>query len=170
MPEPTPAQPDPNTPAEQWLARGAALAPEELECIEHAVRQHLNLPDGTPLCLEHFAAVRELWLSSEPITDAGLAWLAAADSPLSALRHLHLIETQVTDVGLAALADKASPLVSLSELYLDETQVTDAGLAALASAASPFTALLHVSVSDTAVTNAGFVSLKSRFPAITFYN
>ncbi|MFY7895473.1 MAG: hypothetical protein ACOVP8_04510, partial [Phycisphaerales bacterium] len=161
---------DPNTPAEQWLARGAALAPEELECIEHAVRQHLNLPDGTPLCLEHFAAIREMWLSGKPITDASLAWLAAADSPLSALSHLYLNETHVTDLGLAALASDDSPLTSLTELYLDETQITDAGLAALAAQSSPFAALMHVSVSDTQVTNAGFVALKNRFPAVTFYN
>ena len=170
MPEPTPAQPESNTPAEQWLARGAALAPDELDCIERALRQDLNLPDGTPLRVEHFASVRDLWLSSKPITDASLAWLAAADSPLSALSHLYLHETHVTDVGLAALAAKDSPLISLSEIYLDETQVTDAGLTALAAQSSPFAALMHVSVSDTQVTNAGFVALRNRFPAITFYN
>jgi hypothetical protein len=131
MPESINARPSPNTPAEQWLARGAALAPEELDCIKHAVYTDLDLPESTPLTTQAFVRATFLYLSYEQISDAGLAWLSAKDSPLTSLTTLFLSTTKVTDQGLVALAAKDSPLTALIELYLNETLVTDNGTAAL---------------------------------------
>ena len=106
MPESINARPSPNTPADQWLARGAALAPEELACIERAVYKDLDLPESTPLTTQAFVRATFLYLSYEQISDAGLAWLSAKDSPLTALIELYLNETLVTDNGTAALKQR----------------------------------------------------------------
>jgi hypothetical protein len=70
-------------------------------------------------------------LGYTPITDHGLALLAAPDSALSALTMLTLQATHITDRGIAHFFADNSPLTSLTELYLHGTVVTPACIAAL---------------------------------------
>ncbi|MFN0134004.1 MAG: P-loop NTPase fold protein [Phycisphaerales bacterium] len=104
---------------------------QEIAIIERAVRKHLSLKADAPLGPAELARVTELNLAGDPITDAGAAWLARADSGLTALTSLYLWNTKITDAGAKALAAKDSGLTALTSLSLGGTQVTDAGAAAL---------------------------------------
>ncbi len=167
MPEPINAQSASHTPAEPWLARRAALAPEELACIERAVREDLKLSHDAPLSFADFARVSVLQFTSEPITDAGVAWMASADSPMVALDALFLDQTHVSDAGMVALAARDSPLRSLRVLDLADTKITDAGLAALAAKDSALTALCQLYLYNTHVTDQGMVYMAAKDSPLT---
>ena len=87
-------------------------------------------------------ALEELYLTSNPFGDEGLAALVApppADAPppqaeaLAKLKWLNLGSTQITDNGCAYLASrlKSGALPELKILYLDDTPVSDAAVEAV---------------------------------------
>jgi predicted nucleic acid-binding protein len=94
------------------------------------------------------ADVRELYLQSRGVTDAGLAHLRG----LVKLTTLYLDGTSVTDAGLAYLAG----LVGLRTLNLARTAITDAGLAHLRG----LTGLRKLVLWGTRVTDAGLAHLR----------
>ena len=127
-------------------------------------------------------ALVELDLLGAPVSDPGLAALAAAAPHL---RRLHLAETDVSSAGLAALArlprlehldlaatdiDDAAlphlqPLAQLTFLRLRETRITDKGLASLSS----LSRLQTLDLGRTRLTNTGLAHL-ARLNRLTHLN
>lgn len=148
----TPKPPAPGT-------RGRQLTGKERAIIEKSIRQHLKLPANAPLGPAEFARVEELDLYSDPITDAGAAWLADPATGFTALTTLYLGHTWITDAGLVALAAKGSVLGTLKNLDLYKTQITDAGVVALAAKESSLQALTWLRLSGKQITDAGAKAL-----------
>ena len=94
-----------------------------------------------------------LELARSPITDRGLAHIAALDQ----LRRLSLAATRITDNGLQHLRG----MRNLEVLDLDGTTISDAGLIHLTN----HTRLRVVTAKDTKVTAAGADALKEALPA-----
>ncbi|HLP82996.1 MAG TPA: P-loop NTPase fold protein [Phycisphaerales bacterium] len=165
-------QPTPQEPAQSGTTppsnndRDEALA-REIAIIHRAARGSLKLDDKAPLGASELARVKELDLSGEPVTDAGAAWLAAKDSPLTALTTLNLSLTKITDQGLAHLAVKDAPLTALTTLNLYGTQITDQGLAYLAAKDSPLTALTTLDLGGTKITDQGLEHLAAKDSPLT---
>ncbi len=163
----------PTTPGDKLVAAAATtparppLPESEREIIERAIRGAINLPAGATLDPTELARVTELNLASDPITDAGAAWLARPDSGLTALTTLYLGKTQVGDAGAAALAAKGSGLTALTMLHLAGTQVGDAGAAALAAKDSGLTALTKLNLASTQVGDAGAAALAAKDSGLT---
>jgi hypothetical protein len=102
-------------------------------------------------CLGELDGLRELDLSGSQVTDAGLGFLAGAQS----LMALTLWDTHVTDAGLHHLQE----LPSLVELDLGATAITDQGLAELA-----VLPLRWLSLRDTLVSVEGLRALREALP------
>jgi internalin A len=147
--------------------------------LERLVMPASRVEDLSPI--GHLTGLKEMQLSSTPITDAGLAPVAG----FTALEDLLLADTPITDAGLIHLRDlpklaeldlyktrvadagmpHLSGLKSLRRLILASTGVTDAGLAHLAGLSS----LQHLSLYETGVTDAGLVHLVE-IPTLTGLN
>ncbi len=63
--------------------QAAAISAAERAGIDARIREHLGLPAGAPLGGAEFARVTALDLSRAAISDAGVAWLADRQSPLT---------------------------------------------------------------------------------------
>jgi internalin A len=132
---------------------------EQITMIERNARRHLNLAPDAPLDAAAWAKVTELVLWSDPITDAGAAWLARVETGLKNLAGLYLNDTAVTDQGLRELARADTGLKALTALDLDSTKVTDAGVKELARADTGLKALTTLALDNTQVTDAGVKEL-----------
>lgn len=138
-----------------------------------------RLGPGTDLeQLKRFANLRILYVTNEPLTDAGLAHVKR----LSRLQKLFLSFTQITDAGLKYLEGLSElealflhgtqvsdqglvhlvGLDSLTDLFLYETDVTDSGLHVLKNMKS----LRRLDVRRTRVTEAGVRDFKEALPNI----
>ena len=106
--------------------------------------------------------VTELSLSSNKITDAGVASLSQAlQTAACQVTTLNLNESQITDAGVASLSQALQTAAcQVTELYLSKNQITDAGVASLCQALQ--TAACQVTVLDLGknqITDAGVASL-----------
>ncbi len=135
---------------------------QEIAIIEREIRKHLNVKSDASLGPAEFVRVKRLKLISEPITDAGAAWLADPATGLTALTTLILDFTLITDAGAKALAAKDSGLRALTELSLWATEITDAGAAALAANDSCLRSLTTLDLAETQVTDKGAASLAAK--------
>ncbi|MFN0135053.1 MAG: protein kinase domain-containing protein [Phycisphaerae bacterium] len=132
---------------------------EQIALIEEAARESLGLDPNASLDIAAWSRVTALDLFDDAITDAGMAWLARADTGLKALTALNLTDTKVTDAGLAQLARPNTGLKNLTTLNLCNTLVTDAGLTELAHADTGLKALTELNLIHTTVTDAGLSQL-----------
>jgi predicted nucleic acid-binding protein len=138
--------------AEDFVVAGDAVAPHGADEIEHFY-SFFTGDRLTDLELAPLAAratdLRELYLHSPGITDAGLAHLR----DLVKLKTLYLGGSSVTDAGLVHL----DGLLGLRTLNLARTAITDAGLAHL----SGLTGLRTLVLWETRVTDTGLVHLRA---------
>lgn len=138
------------------------LLAREMAIIDREIRLAVNLDYDAPVTDEVRARVTDLHLTSEPITDAGVAELAREGSAFTSLTALTLSGTKVTDAGVAALAAQNSGLKSLRKLNLIGTQVSDSGVTELAGKGSGLAALTSLFLSETQVTDAGLKAIASK--------
>ncbi len=132
-------------------AENARLSDEDFQRLDHLpqlrrLRIGPSFSDAAAAIVGRHPALSEIVVSSELLTDAGVALLCqrpltqlrlrapqVTDSAMTSiggldrLRFLHLIDVPMTDAGLAPLAG----IVSLESLYLDRAKCTDEGLSAL---------------------------------------
>ena len=141
---------------DDFIAEQRAESPEmsqsQLEIVNQAIRNSLDIPEGRPITDEERRKVTGLHLSVSDITNDGLAHLAGLEN----LQWLDLMNTQVGDAGLAQLAR----LKNLQWLNLSDTQVGDAGLAHLTGLKN----LQRLHLINTQVTDAGVAKLKEDLP------
>ena len=107
--------------------------------------------------------VTKLFLSSNKITDAGVASLSQAlQTAACQVTTLNLNESQITDAGVASLSQALQTAAcQVTTLDLSENQITDAGVASLCQALQ--TAACQVTTLDLSknqITDAGVASLR----------
>ena len=107
--------------------------------------------------------VTKLSLSSNKITDAGVASLSQAlQTAACQVTTLNLNESQITDAGVASLSQALQTAAcQVTELHLSKNQITDAGVASLCQALQ--TAACQVTTLDLSknqITDAGVASLR----------
>jgi len=71
--------------------------------------------------------VKQLWLNDNPITDAGVAFLAAALTNNSTLEELYLHYTNCNDVGVGHLLEMLAKNKTLTKLELGASGITEKG-------------------------------------------
>ena len=106
--------------------------------------------------------VTKLFLSSNKITDAGVASISQAlQTAACQVTILNLSENQITDAGVASLSQALQTAAcQVTILNLSENQITDAGVASLSQALQ--TAACQVTtlnLSENQITDAGVASL-----------
>jgi len=123
--------------------------------LGHLKELYLSSAPVTSAALEHLAGLtnlRKLYLSGTRIDDAGLELLKG----LTSLERLSLSSTEITDAGL----EHVQGLNNLQELVLYNTHVTDEGLKHLKS----LTKLRKLQLSGTHVTEEGVKELQQALP------
>jgi Leucine-rich repeat (LRR) protein len=120
-----------------------------------SVNLQLLVDDDVIKHLTDLPNLREVYLSSSKVTDAGLEEYIEGRTNLELLS---LWDTHVTDAGLQHLKG----LINLERLYLEGTQVTDAGLEHIKG----LTNLKHLYLEGTNVTDAGVEGLKETLPQV----
>ncbi|MFI9569020.1 thioredoxin domain-containing protein [Streptomyces rishiriensis] len=137
----------------------------QLAGLRQADELRLDMPeadDGMVTDVVSLPRLRELYLCSEAVTDAGVARLARA----RALRSLYLDTHLATDAALAELA--CADLPELTDLGICLPETTDAGLAHLAT----LTGLRSLTVTAPKVTSAGLRPLAQlrNLTSLNLYN
>jgi len=80
--------------------------------------------------------IKKLWLNDNPITAAGVAFLAAALQNNSTLEELYLHYTNCNDVGLGHLLEMLGKNKTLKKLELGNSGITEKGAGAIVKAFS----------------------------------
>jgi len=105
----------------EWLR--ALPGGEDLFKVVGVNLEHHRLKDEDLECLEHLPYLERLYLAATPVSNKGLAHVAACKR----LKRLSLWRTRITDLGMDYLRN----LEDLELLDIQETKVTEAALAHL---------------------------------------